>query len=88
VRQIIPSKRFERDLRRMVRRGKDIAKLQAVVEKLQVGEALEPRHGPHPLAGDWKPYWDCHIEPDWLLVYHVTDEAVWLVRTGTHADLF
>lgn len=88
MRQIIPSKRFDRDLRRMVRRGKDIAKLQAVVEKLQVGEALEPRHGPHPLAGDWKPYWDCHIEPDWLLVYHVTDEAVWLVRTGTHADLF
>ncbi|MGD0023228.1 MAG: type II toxin-antitoxin system YafQ family toxin [Xanthobacteraceae bacterium] len=43
---------------------------------------------PHPLKGDWKGYWECHISPDWLLIYKVTDEEVLLARTGTHADLF
>jgi len=72
----------------MLRRGKDIDNLQAAVDTLQRGESLEPRYRPHPLSGDWRPYWDCHIEPDWILIYQVTNEAVLLARTGTHADLF
>lgn len=88
LRRVVPSRRFDRDLRRMLKRGKDVDKLQAVVDTLQRGEPLEPRHRPHPLSGDWISYWDCHVEPDWVLIYQVTDEAVFLARTGTHADLF
>ncbi len=46
------------------------------------------RSKPHPLKGEWKNYWDCHIDPDWLLIYRITENEVLLARTGTHADLF
>lgn len=85
IHQSIP---FRRDLKRIRKRGKDLAKLFAVVEKLALGLALSPRHRPHPLMGEWKPKWECHIEPDWLLIYEVQDKDLYLVRTGTHADLF
>ena len=88
MKQIIQSTAFRKDLRKMARRGKDMAKLGTIVETLARGEVLAARYKPHPLVGDWKPKWDCHIEPDWLLIYEATDEAVKLVRTGTHADLF
>lgn len=88
MRQVIQSSAFRRDVKRVQRRGKDLAKLFAIVERLASGIALDPRHRPHPLLGEWKPKWECHIEPDWLLVYQVSDKAVALVRTGTHADLF
>jgi mRNA interferase YafQ len=88
VRDIVQSGAFEKDLRKLVKRGKDLAKLYAIVEQLAQGEVLAPRHKPHPLKGNWKPKWDCHIEPDWLLIYEVTDDQVLLARTGTHSDLF
>ncbi len=50
--------------------------------------ALEPRYRDHPLKGEWLGYRDLHIEPDWLLLYRVTDDEVRLARTGTHSDLF
>jgi mRNA interferase YafQ len=82
--------RFRRDLRRMRRRGKDVQKLQAVVRLLVQEQPLAERHHDHPLAGDWSGYRDCHIEPDWLLLYKIDrdEETLTLVRTGTHADLF
>jgi mRNA interferase YafQ len=70
------------------RRGYDLQKLQAIIVKLQRGEALSPQNRAHPLKGEWKGYWDCHIEPDWLLIYKLTDDELRLARTGTHADLF
>jgi mRNA interferase YafQ len=72
----------------MQKRGKDLGKLQEVVGKLVSGEGLEPSYKPHPLVGNWKPKWDLHIQPDWLLIYEVTEDEVRLARTGTHADLF
>ena len=72
----------------MKKRGKDLDKLTEVVAKLVRGEVLEPRYKPHPLVGNWKPKWDLHIEPDWLLIYEVTEDEVLLARTGSHADLF
>jgi mRNA interferase YafQ len=78
---------FERDLRRVNKQGKDLDKLEAIVEILQAEEKLPARCRPHPLRGIWTGHWDCHVEPDWLLLYRVTDEAVILVRTGRHADL-
>ena len=82
------SSRFRRDLRRMHRRGKDLSKLYGVVERLARDEELDERHRPHPLIGNWRPFWDCHIEPDWLLIYRVQEDFVELYRTGSHADLF
>lgn len=88
MKTVIQSSAFQRDLRKLVKRGKDLSKLYAVVETLAKGEALLPRHKPYPLKGEWRPKWDCHIEPDWLLIYEVTPEAVKLARTGMHSDLF
>jgi mRNA interferase YafQ len=82
------TRQFERDLGKAKRRGKNLVKLWTAVETLLRGDPLAPRHKPHKLSGDWKPFWECHIEPDWLLIWHETDEALILVRTGTHADLF
>jgi len=82
------SKEFERDVRRQERRGKAMAKLNAVVETIRTRRALEARHADHPLSGKWKGSRDCHIEPDWILIYIKTPTVLRLVRTGTHSDLF
>ena len=79
---------FERDLRRIEKQGKDLDKLETIVNILQARERLPARCRPHPLRGIWAGHWDCHVEPDWLLLYRVTNEALILVRTGSHADLF
>jgi mRNA interferase YafQ len=78
---------FERDLRRVNKQGKDLDKLETIVNILQAEEKLPARCRPHPLRGIWTGHWDCHVEPDWLLLYRVTDEALILVRTGSHAEL-
>lgn len=79
---------FKKDLKRIGRRAYSLSKLEAIVGRLRAGGALPPSAHPHPLKGAWKSYWDCHIEPDWLLIYRVTEEEVILARTGTHADIF
>ena len=79
---------FKRDARRIQRRGKDLAKLRSVVERISRNEPLDPRHRPHRWAGGMAGAWECHIEPDWLLVWKQTDDAAILVRTGTHSDIF
>ena len=88
MRGIVTAKRFERDLKRAKKRGKDLDKLFALIDKLCVDEEIEVRHCPHAPTGNWKPFWDLHIEPDWLLIYEITEDEVYLYRTGTHADLF
>jgi len=82
--------RFRRDLKRMKRRGKDLEKLKRVVQLLVEERALSQRQHDHPLIGDWSGYRDCHIEPDWVLIYKIDPEeqSLTLVRTGTHSDLF
>lgn len=88
MRTLVASTAFKKDLKRARKRGYDLAKLSAIIEKLQCGDALAIANRAHPLKGEWKGYWDCHIEPDWLLIYRVTPDEVRLARTGTHADLF
>jgi mRNA interferase YafQ len=88
MRHITERKRFRRDLKKQLRRGKDREELLAVVELLAADGALPPAYRPHILTGDWKGVWECHIEPDWLLIYEVTATEVVLIRTGSHADLF
>jgi len=79
---------FERDLRRVKKQGKDLDKLEALVNLLQAQAQLPGRCHPHPLRGNWAGHWDCHVEPDWLLLYSVTESELILVRTGSHAELF
>ncbi len=79
---------FSRDVKRMRKRGKDLSKLQEVVRLLAAGGALSPKHGDHPLIGPWALSRDCHVEPDWVLIYTADSETLRLERTGTHADLF
>lgn len=88
MRGLRTTKRFERDLKLAAKRGGNLDKLWAIVEQLVEGRPLEPRNRPHRLTGDWSPHWECHIEPDWLLIWHDDGEDLTLVRTGTHSDLF
>ena len=83
-------KQYDRDVKLAVRRGLDMEQLLTVVDILRKGEALPPKYRNHLLTGDYKGYWECHIEPDWLLIYE-KDTAIRILslyRTGTHADLF
>jgi mRNA interferase YafQ len=64
-----PTKAFDRDLKRVGKRGDDRDKLRNVIERLRVGTVLEPRRRDHALGGDWQGWRDCHVEPDWLLIY-------------------
>lgn len=79
---------FDREARRAKRRGKDMDKLAAVVERLLREKPLDPRYRDHKLKGEWIGRRECHIEPDWLLIYQVSGSELILERTGTHADLF
>lgn len=72
----------------MERRGKDLARLKAVLLMLIEDRTLEPSHRDHPLKGEWSGYRDLHVEPDWVLIYRVTDTELRLARTGSHSDLF
>lgn len=88
TRELLSTRQFRKDLKKAGKRGKDRGKIQRVIESILAGEPLDPRNRPHRLSGDWKPCWECHIEPDWLLIWDETETSVTLIRTGTHADLF
>lgn len=79
---------FERDLRLMQRRGKSVDKLKAMLTKLINEEPLAERQLDHPLTGNYRGRRECHIEPDWLLMYKLVDDEIIFERTGTHTDLF
>lgn len=85
---VVRSGRFKRDVKRMQKRGKDMAKLKAVLMLLLEDKPLPAQLKDHPLRGDWDGFRDLHIEPDWLLLYRVSDGELQLARTGSHADLF
>ena len=81
------STEFKRGYKLQMKRGKDMAKLDAVMVALAERRPLEPKNRDHALTGDWAGYRECHVEPDWLLVYGTTDSELRLARTGTHSDL-
>ena len=84
----VRSGQFRRDVRRLEKRGKDLAKLRTVILMLLAQTALPAACKDHPLKREWKSYRDAHIEADWLLIYRIEAGELQLVRTGTHADLF
>ena len=84
----VRSAQFRRDVKRAGKRGKDLARLRALLERLLAAGNLPARYRDHPLKGEWQGWRDAHIEPDWLLIYRVVGDELQLARTGTHADLF
>jgi len=85
---VAQTKQFKKDVNRMRKRGKDLEKVKAVIELLVAGEPLPPKNRDHKLGGNWIGRRDCHIEPDWILIYKLTEDELLLERTGTHSDLF
>ena len=87
---IRPTTKFQKDLNRVQRRGYDISLLTEIIKKLADGEPLPERNKDHFLSGDYIGCRECHITPDWLLIYEISDNALilYLTRTGTHSDLF
>jgi mRNA interferase YafQ len=79
---------FRKDLKRIERRGYHGERLASIIDAMRRGSPLPASVRPHPLKGEWKGYWECHIAPDWLLIYKVSDSEIVLARTGTHSDLF
>lgn len=80
---------FKRDYKKIVKRGYDIKLMETVVDILLTGEALPEKNKDHALSGNWKGYRECHILPDWLLVYEVIEDRLILslTATGSHSDL-
>jgi len=87
--QIKRTSQFKKDLKRLIKQGKDLSKLQEVVDALADGKQLDAKHVDHALTGNWKNFRDCHIEPDWILLYKLEKEilVLTLTRTGSHAEL-
>lgn len=88
--QIVYTNRMKRDVRRAKKRGKDMRKLIAVLTLLQSGQSLPDKYHDHALGGNLRDFRECHIEPDWLLMYQIFEDRLILsaTATGTHADLF
>jgi mRNA interferase YafQ len=79
---------FKRDYKRIKKQQKDLEKLKIVIDSLAMGKILSPKHRDHHLSGNWSGHRDCHIEPDWILIYRITSDSLYLERTGSHSDLF
>ena len=88
--EVVLSNRFKKDLKTAARRGYDFDLLVEIVDKLARRELLPEKNKDHALSGDYLGYRECHLAPDWLLVYRVLEDSLvlYLMRTGTHSDLF
>ncbi len=82
------TKQFRKDLKRMIKSGKNVDKFREVAEKLIEEVPLESQYKNHKLVGKYKGQRECHLEPDWLLIYYIKEDTITFVRTGSHADLF
>ena len=80
--------KFRRDVKRLRRQGVDLAQLQAVIVSLTAEEPLDEWYRDHALVGNWRGFRECHLQPDWLLIYRVENNELQLARTGSHAELF
>ena len=85
-----PNSQFKKDYKLAMKRGLDISLLEDIIAKLALGESLPEKNRDHALSGNWNGYRECHILPDWLLIYKLEDNVLilTLARTGTHSNLF
>ncbi len=88
--EIQASTKFRRDLKKLIKQQKPIEKLKGIIQLLENGEPLPKKNRDHLLTGNWRQHRECHIEPDWLLIYRINDDEkiIELVRTGSHSELF
>lgn len=84
------TRRFKKDYKQAIKRGRKIELLDKIIKSLVMGEILPEENKDHSLAGNWSGHRECHIEPDWLLIYYIEKDilVLTLVRTGSHSDLF
>ena len=89
-RDIVWTSQFKKDYKKMMKRHADMSLIDDVIRKLAAGEVLDEKNKDHSLAGNWAGHRECHIEPDWLLIYRIDDDVLvlTLTRTGSHSDLF
>jgi len=88
MKAIFQTSQFKKDFKRIKKQCKDLSKLKEVVSVIARGDVLEKCHRDHALIGKGAGSRDCHIEPDWILIYRVEAESLFLERTGSHSDLF
>jgi mRNA interferase YafQ len=88
MREPINSGQFKKDYKLMTKRHKDMSKIRRAITILINGGMLPQEYKEHPLSGNWKGWFECHIEPNWLMIYDYDDSSVAFERTGTHSDLF
>lgn len=88
--KIKPTSKFQKDLKKISKRGYDLSLLKDVINVLAIGEELPAKYKDHPLKGNFVNCRECHITPDWLLIYEKTEDELYLylTRTGTHSDLY
>jgi mRNA interferase YafQ len=86
--EIERTNQFKKDFKLARKRGKRLERIAAVVDTLANEQQLHPRHRPHKLSGELASCWECHVEPDYLLLYEYVGNRLVLVRLGTHSDLF
>lgn len=84
----IYTNRILKDIKLAQKRGLDLKKLKTIISLLCENKDLPKRCNPHILSGNYSNYWECHIGPDWLLIYEFRENEIRLLRTGTHSDLF
>jgi mRNA interferase YafQ len=85
-----PTNKFQKDLKKVQKRGYNISLLTDIIKRLANGEKLPEKNRDHELTGNYTGYRECHITPDWLLIYEIDGDnlILYLTRTGTHSDLF
>lgn len=88
--QVTWTNQFKKDYKLAMKRGLPIDELDNVIRMLAEGNSLPEKYKDHELSGNWKGFRECHVQPNWLLIYHIYDNnlILSLVRTGTHSDLF
>ncbi|MBS0013532.1 MAG: type II toxin-antitoxin system YafQ family toxin [Desulfobacterales bacterium] len=82
------TRQFEKDIKRMKKRGKNLEKIKIIIQRLVAEKNPDSIHQDHKLIGNWRDRRECHIESDWLLIYKREKEQIIFERTGTHSDLF
>ncbi len=85
---IRPTPQFKRDLKKAKKQGRDLEYVRRVLEQLAALQPLPPRYRDHKLKGMWRDFRECHLAPDWLLIYTITDFELRPTRLGTHSELF
>ena len=86
--QVFYHKQFKKDIKNCIKAGKDTNKIKLVIKKLMNEEPLNPRYKLHRLTGNYKDRYECHIEPDWLLIFKQNENELFFERTGSHSKLF